>query len=202
MARTYKRDSNGRFAGGGGSSGGSRGGSGSKAAATKATNKARAADLKAKGTTMLGKRVKPKGFAGGKKVQQKAGGLMLQSNPRRNLAGTGSKLRKPLKGGAKPVKAAARKRPAKTSKAPTSAAKAKYKAATSKVRELKMYRAGKTDQTVRNAQRAVKRMEQQRGTGQYKVPKAVQAIARAAAATYVAGQAARWMVSGRGRRKR
>jgi hypothetical protein len=98
--------------------------------------------------------------------------------------------------------AATTKRPAKMSKAPVSAAKSKYKAATSKVRELKMYRGGKSDATVKNAERAVSRMERQRGTGRNRVPKAVQAVAKAAAATYVAGQAARRAVTGGRRRKR
>jgi hypothetical protein len=141
--------------------------------------------------------VKPKGFSGGKKVQQKAGGLMLKNSPLRRVSGSGSKLRKPLKSAAKP---AAPKRPAKTSKAPVNAAKAKYKAATSKVRELKMYRGGRTDRTVKNAQAAVSRMQRQRGTGRNRIPKPVQAVARAAAATFVAGQAARRMVSGRRKR--
>jgi hypothetical protein len=87
--------------------------------------------------------VKPKGFSGGKKVQQKAGGLMLKNSPLRRVSGSGSKLRKPLKTAAKP---AASKRPAKANN---------------------------------------------------RIPKAVQAVARAAAATFVAGQAARRMVSGR-----
>jgi hypothetical protein len=167
MARSYRRDNNGRFSGGGGSSGGS------KAAATKATNKARAADLSAKGTVRLGARVKAKGFAGGKAAQQRAGGLRAKTSRAdfgSRLRQPGSKLRKPLKS---TPKAAAPKRPAKTGKAPASAAKAKYKAATSKVRELKMYRGGKSDQTVRNAQRAVSRMERQRGTGRNRIPKPV-----------------------------
>jgi len=67
MARKYRRDSIGRFSGGGGG--------GSKAASTRAANTARAAGLKAKGTTGLGARVKAKGFAGGKGAQQRAGGL-------------------------------------------------------------------------------------------------------------------------------
>jgi hypothetical protein len=79
MARTYRRDARGRFSGGGGSSGGGKGGGSkaapkSKGAMTKAADKARAADLKAKGTTGLGGRVKAKGF-GGKKAKETAGGL-------------------------------------------------------------------------------------------------------------------------------
>jgi hypothetical protein len=42
------------------------------------TNSARAADLKAKGTTAIGGRVKAKGFAGGKGAQERAGGLRNQ----------------------------------------------------------------------------------------------------------------------------
>jgi hypothetical protein len=102
-----------------------------------------------------------------------------------------------------PAAAAAPKRLAKMSKAQVSAAKAKYKAATSKVRELKMYRGGKTDATVRNAQRAVTKMERTRGTGKYSnTPKAVKAVVKAAAVTFVAGQKAREALTGRRRRKR
>jgi len=92
MARTYKRDSIGRFSGGGGgggkkggASGGTKkaasntapsgGGGKTKAATSRATNKARAGDLASKGTSGLGSRVKVKGFAGGKAAQQRAGGL-------------------------------------------------------------------------------------------------------------------------------
>ena len=77
MARTYKRDSIGRFAGGGGG-GGKGGGSAkpaAKAASTRSTNTARAKALQASGTTAIGGRVKAKGFVGGKAAQQRAGGL-------------------------------------------------------------------------------------------------------------------------------
>ena len=67
--RKYARDKNGKFASAGG------GGGGSKSASTRSTNSARAADLKAKGTTAIGGRVKAKGFAGGKGAQDRAGGL-------------------------------------------------------------------------------------------------------------------------------
>jgi hypothetical protein len=70
--RKYNRDKNGRFASTGG------GGGGSKAAGTRKANSSRAADLKAKGTTAIGGRVKAKGFAGGKGAQERAGGLRNQ----------------------------------------------------------------------------------------------------------------------------
>lgn len=85
MARSYKRDKNGRFAagGGGGGGGGSKksGGSnqGSQAVsqrvATRYENKSRANELKTKGTTAIGGRVKAKGFIGQKAAEKRAGGL-------------------------------------------------------------------------------------------------------------------------------
>jgi hypothetical protein len=163
MARSYRRDSNGRFSSGGGSSakasGGARAAAGLKAAATRSANTARAAALKAKGTTMLGKRIKPKGFTGGKAAQKRAGGLMLPNNPRRNLPKGKRSTWRSAPAASKP----AAKKPAKMSKAPVTKAKAAYKAATSKVRELKMYRGGRTDAVVKAAQARVARMEKNRG---------------------------------------
>lgn len=74
MARTYKRDARGRFSGGG-STGRGRNSPGAKASKTKRTNAARAAELRAKGITGMGARLKAKGFVGGKAAQKRAGGL-------------------------------------------------------------------------------------------------------------------------------
>jgi hypothetical protein len=68
-----------------------------------------------------------------------------------------------------PAKGAAKAKPATMSKAAPNTAKAKYKAAASKVRELKMYRGGKTDATVKKAQATVKRMERSRRSSRARV---------------------------------
>lgn len=132
MARTYKRDKNGRFA----STGSARSGSGgtSKAAQSRKANTARASELRAKGTTGLGGRVKAKGFTGGKSAQANAGGLRARG------AGIRSKAAAP--GSFKAMKAqsranqAARQRAASkagmkpgkfSKKAPVSGAKSAYK---------------------------------------------------------------------------
>lgn len=60
---------------------------------------------------------------------------------------------------------AARKAPAKMGKKAANPAQQKYRAATSQVRELKMYRGGKTDATVKAAAAKVKRMESKRMAG-------------------------------------
>jgi hypothetical protein len=59
MARTYKRDANGRFAGGGGGGGrgGSKGGGKSKSGATKAANNATTKRLLGQGLTGIGSRL-------------------------------------------------------------------------------------------------------------------------------------------------
>ena len=77
--------------------------------------------------------------------------------------GGGSGRTSKAKAAAPAAKPAAAK-PAKMGKAAPNAAKAAYKAATSQVRELKMYRGGKTDKTVKNAQAKVNRLEKSRGT--------------------------------------
>jgi len=74
-----------------------------------------------------------------------------------------------VKSAASPKAAAAKAatpaaKPAKMSKAAPNAAKQAYKAAKGQVRELKMYRGGKTDQAVKSAQAKVKRLEKSRGT--------------------------------------
>lgn len=214
-ARTYARDSRGRFASGGGSGGGSKGG-GSKGAATKKANAARKAELVARGTSQLGARVKAKGFQGGAAAQKRAGGLRSGGSFRGVYKDRGTAMSGAMKGrvkrdaaagsklaasrsaaSAKPSKSA---KPAKTSKAAPNKAKAAYKAARSKVREMKMYRGGKTDQAVKTAEAKVRRMEASRGAKK-SPPKAVMAVAKAAAATYAAGQTARALMSGKKRKR-
>lgn len=84
--RTYKRDSRGRFSGGGG--GGGKAASKSAGTSTRSKNAARTAELKAKGTTAIGGRVKAKGFSGVKATQKRAGGL--RSEKRMMYTGKGS----------------------------------------------------------------------------------------------------------------
>lgn len=217
MARTYTRDANGRFASGGG------GGGGSKAAASRKANTARAASLRAGGTTAIGGRVKAKGFSGGKAAQRRAGGLRVNTKPQRMW------LRReyaPLPSGAKSgrvkrdsnvaskLAASAAKRTersrskagqrgknmATTSKAAPNAAKTRYKELSTKVRQGKRWSAhGMQDGRVgAGAKRSLDAMVRNRGKS---APKAVKAVAKAAAAAYAAGQTARAMMTGR-RRKR
>jgi hypothetical protein len=56
-----------------------------------------------------------------------------------------------------------------SSKAAPNTAKAKYKAARSQVRELKMYRGGKTDATVKKAQARVSRIEKSRKSSRARI---------------------------------
>jgi len=210
-SRTYKRDGNGRFAGGGGGGGGG----GAKGAATKKANAARKTELVARGTSQLGGRVKAKGFEGGAAAQKRAGGLRSGGSFREVGKAQGKAMGGAMKGRVKRDSGAAAKlaasrsampakaskaKPAKTSKAAPNKAKAAYKAATSQVRELKMYRGGKSDRVVKGAEAKVRRMEASRGAKKG-APKAVKAVAKAAAAAYAAGQTARAAVTGR-RRKR
>lgn len=153
MARTYKRDARGRFAGGGGGGGGKSGGSSksnSKPKTTSARGRAKSKETAARQAVKAG---------GGSKATRS----LLTAQRARDFykaTGTGTK-RSATKGagGSKPAKKAA----AKMSKAPVSKAKQAYKAATSQVRELKMYRGGRTDKTVKNAQAKVARMVKTRG---------------------------------------
>lgn len=161
MARSYKRDANGRFAGGGGGGGGkAKGGKGGgKAKAgpktTSARGRAKSRETAARAAVKAG---------GGSKATRS---LLVAQRARDfyKATGTGTK-RSPSRssGGSKPAKGTATKaKPAKMSKAPANKAKQAYKEATSKVRELKMYRGGRTDSTVKNAAAKVKRMERSRG---------------------------------------
>jgi hypothetical protein len=147
MARKYSRDNRGRFAsGGGGGGGGSKGKAGgggkSKAAMTKAADKARAADLRAKGTTGLGMRVKAKGF-GGKKAKETSGGLLTsgRATAAPSAGRISGKASVRAAGAEKRAKAAQRKaskagmKPGtRMSKAAPSAAKAAFKALRSEQR--------------------------------------------------------------------
>jgi hypothetical protein len=198
MARSYRRDSSGRFSGGGGGGGskGARSGGGTLAArsslkrsrgklATNQTSAQRGA------VTRASNKLKASKTENQRQLTAKRAGVI--GKPKGLKPSVGSR-----------AVAAATKRPAKMSKAAPNAAKARYKAATSKVRELKMYRGGRTDATVKNAKAAVSRMERQRGTGRNRVPKVAQAVARAAAATFTAGQVARRSVDRamKGRKRR
>lgn len=181
MARTYKRDSNGRFAGGGG------GGGGKKAASSRATNTARAKALQAKGTTAIGGRVKAKGFAGGKGAQERAGGLRSRQRPMltgkgsgpRTSASTGTigrsmrqmrQARKAARGAAmKQVNRArsmagqAGKPPARTNKSPASAAKARYKELSSRARRSGAFRSPAENRSAAGARRSLNAMVAKRG---------------------------------------
>jgi hypothetical protein len=212
--RTYKRDGNGRFAGGGGGGGAAKG-AGAKGAATKKANAARKAELVARGTSQLGRRVKAKGFEGGAAAQKRAGGLRTGGSLRGVYKDRGKAMGGAMKGRVKrdngaaaklaanrsamPAKASKAAKPAKTSRAAPNKAKAAYKAATSQVRELKMYRGGKSDRVVKNAEAKVKRMETSRGAKKG-APKAVKTAAKVAAAVYAAGQTARAAMTSRRKR--
>ena len=163
MARTYKRDSNGRFAGGGGGGGGRAGKAGGKPKTTTARGRARSAEASARAKVKAG---------GGAKA---ARSLFTAQRARDFYKATGSGTKRSVaKGGAKaPAKGAAKAKakamPAKMGKAAPNTAKQKYKAAASKVRELKMYRGGRTDATVKKAQATVKRMERSRRSSRARV---------------------------------
>lgn len=169
MARTYKRDSRGRFAGGGGGGGGGKG----KAASSRATNTARAKALQAAGTTAIGGRVKAKGFAGGKGAQQRAGGLRQKSYAQGSYARSksvkGAGTRKGLKVSAANVAknrskaATAGKKLKKTSKAPVSAAKARYKQLSGKARRASVYASPSENRKAAGAKRSLAAMIKKRG---------------------------------------
>ena len=172
MARTYRRDSNGRFASGGGGGSG-----GKKAASTRAANTARGGALRAKGTTGLGARVKAKGFAGGKGAQQRAGGLRtggtVQGRGQAFAVGKGGKqsaARRVATRGM--VKRMAQAKPkagrgggsmARTSKAPMSAAKARYKQLSGAARRQSPFRTPAENRAAAGAKRSLKSMIAKRG---------------------------------------
>jgi hypothetical protein len=150
MARKYSRDKNGRFA------------SSSAGGAT-----ARGARIGGKGK---GPAVRTAGVSAPK-------GTIAKSSFNRSIAGvmgmSGSTTAKRASASMPTAKSAKPSmKSAKTSKAPMNKAKEAYKAAKSQVRELKMYRGGKTDQVVKNAQAKVKRLEKSRGTSKSRSKKA------------------------------
>ena len=173
MARTYKRDSRGRFAGGGGGGGGG----GSKSASSRATNTARAKALRAQGTTGLGARVKAKGFTGGKGAQQRAGGLRTsgtaQGRGQAFAVGKGGRVSVAQRAATRRiVKRMAQSRSkagqggasmARTSKAPVSAAKARYKQLSGAARRQSPFRTPAENRAAAGAKRSLKSMIANRG---------------------------------------
>lgn len=170
MARSYKRDSRGRFASTGG------GGSKSKGTSTRAKNTARAAELKEKGTTAIGSRVKAKGFSGQKGAQQRAGGLRTTGGTRGQATaftvGKGGKMSGGQKAATKgAIKAQARaqskagggKPTAKMSKAPASAAKTKFKELSGKARKSSPFRSAAENRAAAGAKRSLNTMIKKRG---------------------------------------
>jgi hypothetical protein len=154
MARKYSRDKAGKFASGGG-------GGGSKAASSRSTNTARAKDLKAKGTTAIGSRVKAKGFAGGKSAQKNAGGLRSSNTATMKKPMAGSF--KAQKAGAAAAKASKQRAASKANMKPkgkfdkpaqSSSAKADYKKLRGEARKTgrtNMYSSNKADATAAGA---------------------------------------------------
>lgn len=172
MARSYKRDSQGRFSGGGGGSSG-----GSKAASTRKANTARANELKGKGTVAIGSRVKAKGFAGGKGAQQRAGGLRgsrtIQAGARANTVnsrGGMSSAQRIATTAANRAKARSAskagqggKPPARTNKAPANAAKDRYKELSGRARKSSPWRSPAENRAAAGARRSMNAMVAKRG---------------------------------------
>jgi hypothetical protein len=163
MARTYKRDSRGRFAGGGG------GGSKSKGGSTRSANTARSKELQAKGTTAIGGRVKAKGFSGQKAAQQRAGGLRATNTKGLKTKGTGAGAgtRAGMKASAaqagKSRSKAASKGTKKMSKAPVSAAKTRYKELSGRARQSSPFRSAADNRKAAGAKRSLATMIKKRG---------------------------------------
>lgn len=162
MARTYSRDSRGRFSGGGG-------GGGKKGGSTRSKNTARAKELKAAGTTGIGSRVKAKGFAGGKGAQQRAGGLRTSGTATARVRGkgVGAGSRRGLKASAAAVgkarSKAASKGTRKMSKAPANAAKARFKQLSGAARQSGAMRSAAENRKAAGAKRSLKSMIAKRG---------------------------------------
>ena len=167
MARTYRRDSRGRFSSGGGSARGVK--ATTAAGNSRSINTARAKQLKAAGTTAIGGRVKAKGFAGGKAAQQRAGGLRGSSTRgiKRATTAMGAGTRLGMKSNAASIQKArskmASKGVKKMSKAPVSAAKAKYKELSSAARRSGAYRSAAENRAAAGAKRSMRAMEKKRG---------------------------------------
>jgi len=193
MARTYRRDGKGRFSGGGGGGGGGGGKKGggkagaaagkaapqSKGAATKAADKGRAADLKAKGTTGLGGRIKAKGFAG-KKAVQTAGGLRSggEASTRMKAARPGTLSANAGKRGKQTAMAAKSKQQAssraaskgtkKMAPSPASPAKARYKELSSASRKRGFERTAGENKKAAGAKRSLASFVAKRGVAKRK----------------------------------
>lgn len=165
MARTYKRDKMGRFAGAGGGGGGGK----SKAGSTRSANTARSKELKAKGTTAIGGRVQAKGFAGGKGAQERAGGLRATNvrGLKTKATGAGAGTRSGMKASAaqagKTRSKAASKGTKKMSKAPVSAAKARFKELSGRARQSSPFRSAAENRKAAGAKRSLAAMIKKRG---------------------------------------
>jgi hypothetical protein len=132
MARSYKRDRSGRFAGGGGGGGGSKGG-GKTPKTTSARGRAKSRETAARAAVKAG---------GGSKATKS---LLTAQRARDFYKATGTGTKRSASkssGGSKPAKAATK--PAKMSKAPVSKAKQAYRAATGRAREARMLAGGAT----------------------------------------------------------
>lgn len=172
MARTYKRDSRGRFASGGGGSSG-----GSKAASTRKANTARANQLRGKGTIAIGSRVKANGFVGGKGALNRAGGLRgsrtIQAGARANTVNSRGGMSSAQKiattaanrARARSVSKAgqAGKPLARTNKSPANAAKARYKGLTAQARKSSPFRSAAENRAAAGARRSMNAMVAKRG---------------------------------------
>lgn len=141
----------------------------SQRAATRYENKSRANELKAKGTTAIGGRVKAAGFSGQKGAQQRAGGLRSQSTvslkPGKSTVGAGT--RSALSANAAQVgksrSKAASKGAKKMSKAPASAAKERYKKLSGEARKSSPYRTASENRKAAGAKRSLNTMIKKRG---------------------------------------
>lgn len=159
------RDRKGRFASGGGGGGGK-----SKSGSTRSANTARAKELKSKGTTAVGGRVKAKGFSGGAGAQKRAGGLRSSSVQGLKTKGTGAGAgtRAGMKASAaqagKARSRAASKGTKKMSKAAPSAAKARFKELSSQARQSSPFRSAAENRKAAGAKRRLTTMIKKRGT--------------------------------------
>ena len=148
MARSYKRDANGRFASGGGGGGGGKGKGKGKAAASAAKPGPRAGQIarasqrakqnlkRGEGEVMYAPRP---GGSSARTVRRAQSALNRYRDSASGPAG-----RTPKASGKKASKPAAKAPAAKMGKAAPNKAKAAYKAATSKAREAKMLAGGRT----------------------------------------------------------
>lgn len=187
MARSYKRDSKGRFASGGGG-GGKKAASGTSAKATRAANDARTADLKSKGLVASGRRASGKlasSYSGTRATQKRnadawsANGTMKATSATRSLKRTGNTVN--ARGGQSAAQAAASKRStkarqvaasraanagkpiARTDKSPVSPAKAKYQELRSKARKSSPYRTAAENKASASAKRSLANFTKKRG---------------------------------------